>query len=65
MSCVMKPVFAGFTVKVVNESDVRYENIELVITAVGFNAMYGRISLGGIESRQTLPRRPMIMNMST
>lgn len=56
MFCVMQAVFAEFTIEVVNESGKAYRNIELVITAVGFDAMYGRISLGEIGSERT-PKR--------
>ncbi|EKE01154.1 MAG: hypothetical protein ACD_21C00202G0003 [uncultured bacterium] len=47
MFCIAPPVFAGFEVEVVNKSDVEYD-VDLVIAAVGFDAMYGRISLGTI-----------------
>lgn len=50
---IARPAFAEFTVTVINESGIEYEDVALVITAVGFNAMYGRISLGEIGPEPT------------
>lgn len=47
---VIQPAFAGFEITIVNKSGLEYKNIGLVITAVGFNAMYGRIKLKEINS---------------
>jgi hypothetical protein len=53
MFCIMQSVFAGFKVTVINKTGIEYKAMELVITAVGFDAMYGRISLGKIGTQTT------------
>ena len=51
--CFTQSVFAGFNITVVNESGVEYDNLDLVITSVGFDAMYGTISLSDIGLGRT------------
>lgn len=47
---VTQPTFAGFNITVVNKSGMEYNNIEIVIKAVGFGAMCGCITLTDIKS---------------
>jgi len=48
--CSVQSVFAGFEITIVNDSYLTYASIDLVLTPVGFDAMYGRISLGEITA---------------
>jgi hypothetical protein len=49
----VQSAFAEFNIEVVNKSGKAYENVALVIKAVGFIALYGRISLGKIGADPT------------
>ena|SRR3990170_2009676 len=42
---IYQPVFAGFSVTIINNSNIVYKSVDFITSAVGFDAPYGRITI--------------------
>lgn len=67
---VIQSVLADFDVTIINRSDMKYKKIDLIFTAQGFDASYGRITINaekigpGQRAKYTFPCKYRIIPMT-